>query len=106
MPYNCESTRRPAENDLLFKTAKRIVIFIVGVSILLIGIALTVLPGPAIVVVPLGLAILATEFAWARYWLRKYKKASVSVFEGVRACIWGKRPPVPPEQLTSGESPR
>ena len=33
-----------------------------------------VLPGPAVVVVPLGLAILATEFIWARRWLRKGRK--------------------------------
>jgi tellurite resistance protein TerC len=32
----------------------------------LIGVALIVLPGPAFIVIPIGLAILATEFAWAR----------------------------------------
>jgi hypothetical protein len=31
---------------------------------------LLVTPGPAFVVIPVGLAILATEFAWARQWLR------------------------------------
>ena len=36
-----------------------------------IGIVLVVLPGPAFIVIPLGLAILAVEFAWARRWLRK-----------------------------------
>jgi uncharacterized protein (TIGR02611 family) len=39
---------------------------IVGGAVLLIGIALLVLPGPAFVVIPAGLAILATEFDWAR----------------------------------------
>jgi tellurite resistance protein TerC len=38
-------------------------------TVLLIGIAMIVLPGPAIVVIPIGLAILATEYAWARRWL-------------------------------------
>ena len=32
---------------------------------------MVVLPGPAIVVIPLGLAILATEFVWARRLLQK-----------------------------------
>ena len=32
-----------------------------------------VLPGPAIVVIPIGLAILAAEFSWARRWLRKLR---------------------------------
>jgi hypothetical protein len=33
-----------------------------------------VAPGPAIVVIPMGLAILGIEFAWARLWLRKLRK--------------------------------
>jgi tellurite resistance protein TerC len=50
---------------------KRIVVAVVGGTVLLIGVALVVLPGPAILVIPAGLAILATEFAWARRWMRK-----------------------------------
>ena len=52
---------------------KRIIIFIVGITVLLFGLALIVLPGPAFVVIPAGLAILAVEFAWARRWLQKAK---------------------------------
>ena len=33
-----------------------------------------VAPGPAIVVIPLGLAILGIEFAWARHWLKKLRQ--------------------------------
>jgi len=53
----------------VFKTlgqAKRLVIIVIGFTILAAGIAMIVLPGPAIVVIPVGLAILATEFIWAR----------------------------------------
>ncbi len=46
---------------------KRFVVALVGGTILLLGIAMLVLPGPAIVVIPLGLGILATEFVWARH---------------------------------------
>ena len=46
--------------------AKRVVVAIVGGTVLAIGIALVVLPGPAFVVIPVGLAILASEFLWAR----------------------------------------
>ncbi len=35
-----------------------------------------VLPGPAVVVIPIGLAILATEFAWARRWLQLVRDAA------------------------------
>jgi uncharacterized protein (TIGR02611 family) len=60
----------------IFKTvrqAKRVIIAVVGVTVLLIGIAMIVLPGPAFIVIPLGLAILAVEFAWARRLLNKVK---------------------------------
>ena len=53
------------------KTIKRIVILVVGGTVLLLGVALLVLPGPAFIVIPAALAILAIEFAWARRWLRK-----------------------------------
>ena len=38
---------------------------IVGFTVLLGGIAMLVLPGPALAVIPIGLAILSLEFAWA-----------------------------------------
>ena len=44
----------------------RAVWIVAGATVLLAGLAMTVLPGPAIVVVPIGLAMLAAEFAWAR----------------------------------------
>jgi uncharacterized protein (TIGR02611 family) len=55
------------------KQAKRLVIAVVGFTVLLIGIAMLVLPGPAFVVIPIGLTILATEFVWARNLLKKVK---------------------------------
>jgi putative transmembrane protein PGPGW len=45
---------------------KLIIIALIGGTVLLIGLALIVLPGPAFIVIPIGLAILATEFAWAQ----------------------------------------
>ena len=44
---------------------RKLIIAIIGGTVLLIGVALIVLPGPAFIVIPIGLAILATEFAWA-----------------------------------------
>ena len=43
--------------------------FFAGVVILTVGLVMLVLPGPAMIFIPLGLAILATEFRWARKWL-------------------------------------
>jgi uncharacterized protein (TIGR02611 family) len=55
---------------------------VVGATVVLIGIALLVLPGPAFVVIPVGLAILATEYAWARRWLRKVRRIASDVVSG------------------------
>lgn len=52
--------------------AKRVIRVVVGFTVLFAGIALIVLPGPAVIVIPLGLAILAGEFVWARNLLSKF----------------------------------
>jgi len=52
---------------------RRVIVAVIGGTILLIGIAMIVLPGPAIAVIPVGLAVLATEI-WSRRWLRKARK--------------------------------
>lgn len=52
----------------------RLIVFVVGITVLLLGVAMIVLPGPAFVVIPLGLAILATEFVWAARLLLKVKE--------------------------------
>lgn len=46
-----------------------------GGTVLLVGVAMLVLPGPGIVVIIAGLAILATEFMWAKHALRNAKDA-------------------------------
>lgn len=61
------------------KIIKRMTVSVVGATVLLIGVALLVLPGPAFVVIPVGLAILATEYAWARRWLRKGRRIATDV---------------------------
>ncbi|MDO8446128.1 MAG: PGPGW domain-containing protein [Deltaproteobacteria bacterium] len=52
---------------------KRVVISVVGFTVLFIGIAMIVLPGPAFILIPLGLAILAGEFVWAKNLLERVK---------------------------------
>jgi uncharacterized protein (TIGR02611 family) len=57
-----------------YKLAKRIAITVIGASILAIGIVMIVAPGPALVLIPVGLAILGLEFAWARHWLKRLRE--------------------------------
>jgi len=69
---------------ITYRWARRIAVAVVGGTVLVIGVALLVLPGPAFVVIPLGLAILGAEFAWARHWLRKVRQRSSDLFNMFR----------------------
>ena len=69
--------------QITYRYAKRIVVALVGGTVLLAGIAMIVLPGPAVVVIPIGLGILGLEFAWARAWLKRVKEKASQVAEAV-----------------------
>ena len=60
--------------NIAYRIARRIAITVVGFTVLLVGIAMIALPGPAVVVIPIGLGILSLEYAWARRWLNKVKE--------------------------------
>lgn len=64
------------------KVVRRVIVSVIGATVLLIGVALLVLPGPAFIVIPVGLAILATEYAWARRWLKKVRQMASNVLSG------------------------
>ncbi|MBI1826491.1 MAG: PGPGW domain-containing protein [Planctomycetes bacterium] len=82
---------------MVIKTTKRIVIAIVGGSVVIVGIVMLVAPGPGTIVIPAGLAILGTEFAWARWVLKRMKEKATSVMNSVR----GNTPPPPNNAKTS-----
>jgi tellurite resistance protein TerC len=73
-------------------------VLIAGVTVLLIGIALIVLPGPALIVIPIGLAILATEFAWARQWLRIIRESAEKGAEKLKIRSFFSRKTAPGSQ--------
>lgn len=60
--------------QIAIKHIRRIMITVAGVTVLVIGVGLLVLPGPGIIVLIIGLAILATEYEIARIWLKKAKQ--------------------------------
>ncbi len=66
-----------------YRQARRVVILVIGGSIVLIGTVMLVLPGPGLLVIVLGLALLAVEFAWARLWLKRVKDTTAATREGV-----------------------
>jgi tellurite resistance protein TerC len=63
--------------DITYAGLRRIVVLAIGMSVIIVGILMIFTPGPAIVVIPAGLAILATEFVWARIVLHKFKEKFV-----------------------------
>ena len=70
MPKSFREMMHRYKSKTTMQHIKRIVVTVVGGTVLALGIALIILPGPAFIVIPGGLAILAIEFAWARRWLR------------------------------------
>jgi Putative transmembrane protein (PGPGW) len=63
---------------------RRLIIFFFGGLFLILGVAMLVLPGPAVLLIPLGLAILASEFPWARKWLTTTRQWLRSGFQKIR----------------------
>ena len=83
---------------ITYPLARRIAVAVIGGTIVLAGIAMVVLPGPAIVVIPLGLGVLGLEFAWARHWLRKLRATANGVVDRVRGRPRNPTdPPITPE---------
>lgn len=64
--------------------ARRLIVTVVGLTVLAIGVAMIVLPGPAFIVIPVGLAILGTEFVWARRLLQHLKETGSGLVNRTR----------------------
>jgi len=59
------------ERHLKRSKAYRAAFVVAGVLVTLAGVAMLALPGPAFVIIPIGLTMLAMEFSWAERWLEK-----------------------------------
>jgi tellurite resistance protein TerC len=75
-----------------YEVARRIVITVLGTTVLLIGLLLVFLPGPAVIVIPAGLAILGVEYAWARRWLDLVKTRTQKTFNDFKQRRNGSKP--------------
>jgi TerC family integral membrane protein len=72
---------------LTLRAARRMVVLVIGGTVLLIGVAMLVLPGPGLVVAPAGLAILATEFLWAKRLLQRVRDSAATAAATVSASL-------------------
>ena len=62
-----------------------------GFLVLLTGLAMVVMPGPAVVVIPIGLAILSLEFIWAEQLLEKSVRSGMNFQGWLKDTIGFKR---------------
>ncbi len=79
---------------------KRMAVFVAGVSLLTLGAALLVLPGPGLLVIIAGLAVLATEFAWAERALDTAKARTKTATDKLRRSSKAE-PAALPEEVSS-----
>jgi uncharacterized protein (TIGR02611 family) len=64
--------------------AKRLIKIASGFAILIAGLVMLVIPGPGLVTIVLGLALLATEFHWAKRLLHRLKEKGIQIRDAVR----------------------
>jgi uncharacterized protein (TIGR02611 family) len=86
--------------EFIFRSTKRVVVFVVGVALFLLGVALIPLPGPfSIPLMIAGLAVLATEYVWAEKALDtvkdRAKRASEAARRGFASRFRRKQDPPP-----------
>ncbi len=74
--------------DFILLSAKRVVILVVGTALVVAGLAMLVLPGPGILVIIGGLAVLASEFAWAETMLDKAKDQAQKAGQAAKRSIF------------------
>lgn len=61
------------------KGLRKLIVLLLGVSVVLVGVIMLVTPGPAVVVIPAGMGLLATEFLWARRLLVRLRNGALDV---------------------------
>jgi hypothetical protein len=82
------SAATPGRLALWFwNNVRKVIVLVVGVTLIAIGVALLVLPGPGWLTIFGGLALLATEFAWAR-WLLKRAKRKFNQVKDAAVATW------------------
>lgn len=73
-----------------------VAVAVVGVTLVLAGIAMLVLPGPGWVAIFAGLAVLAAEFTWAAKLLGRMNSVALRLWHMVLGWF-GRRPAPQPE---------
>lgn len=95
-------------NRMILQQARKLVVFVIGFTVVLFGIIMLITPGQGVLTILLGLAILATEFVWAKILLDRVKRQSQTAFRRV----WPRKPVTatdcvsPPPKENAGKNPK
>jgi len=65
------------------KQAKRVITVLIGFTVLLFGVIMLVTPGPGVAAIVVGLAILGTEFVWARRLYKRFEDGANNIKNSV-----------------------
>lgn len=74
------------------RQARRAAVAVVGVILILAGVVMLIIPGPGILTIVLGLALLATEFSWAHALLKRLQTRGRTLKARLQAR-WSKKKP-------------
>lgn len=58
----------------MWRQARKLVVAVIGTTVLILGLIMIPVPGPGTPVILIGIAILATEFVWAKRLLAYAKR--------------------------------
>jgi tellurite resistance protein TerC len=76
------------------KQAKRVIKIVIGFTVVMLGAAMLMLPGPGMITIILGLAILGSEFVWARILIKRFEQEANnfknSIFNNTKKIKTGK----------------
>jgi tellurite resistance protein TerC len=88
--------------DLTVRNSRKIVIAVIGTTVLLLAIPIGLLPGPGgIFIALLGIMILASEFVWARRLLKRVNKEKDALIRRAKSLMGFQTQPPPPAESES-----
>ncbi|MFM1919218.1 MAG: putative rane protein of unknown function [Candidatus Hydrogenedentota bacterium] len=89
---------------MILKQAKRLIVFVVGATVVLLGVIMLVTPGQGVLTILAGLAILATEFVWARHLLKRVREQAGQAVRRIRGDAPSpEEPPLPDDNNDDGK---
>lgn len=105
VPGSRREARKQRLAEWIVMHLRKVVVLIMGLTIMLAGVAMLVLPGPGILVILGGLALLATEFAWAKLTLKWAQKTMQDMAQKALDAARGQSASPPTDPPRSANSP-